>query len=447
MRSLLGFLCFCALCVVPLVGCGETAGDGGTAGGPVDQVTCSESLPCTVWLLGDSNTVAMGDNFVPIDGNHPEYNTVNLGREGASSADGLADVESLLATRKAPEIAVVTYAGGDLLESYPAAPPGATSPTRAEVDRIYGNLEAICELLQSEGTYCVLGKSIGALTELHPLDEGLPPGAIDFAALTYFDKGYVLVGEAIEERYQPGWVSFRVPKDFDLWGHGDLFGYLHLTQAGYSIMSDRLEAKLDDLIIDPPKCQIDEDCDDQNECTEDRCIGGACESTPVADGTLCTEGECLAGVCAPIGAFPCTEQGIRDAISEGGGPHFFACDGTRPVVTQSEIFIGDDVILDGRGNLTVDGNEDHRVFQVSENVTAELRGFTITRGAAGKSGGGLWNEGTLTLSNCTVSENITNGITNHRGTLTLIDSAVWGNTYSDQGAGIRNQGAGEDWER
>jgi lysophospholipase L1-like esterase len=25
--------------------------------------------------------------------------------------------------------------------------------------------------------------------------------------------------------------------------------YIHLTQAGYSVMSDRLEAKLDDLII------------------------------------------------------------------------------------------------------------------------------------------------------------------------------------------------------
>jgi hypothetical protein len=190
----------------------------------------------------------MGQNFVSIDANHLEYDTVNLGREGASSAAGLAHVERLLATEEAPEIAVVTYAGMDLLESYPAGP-GATSPTPDVVDQIYANLEAICELLQSEETYCVLGKSIGALTELHPLDEGLPEGTIDFATLTYIDNGYVLVGEAIEERYQPGWVSFRVPKDFDLWGHGDFFGYVHLTQAGYSIMSSRLEAKLDDLII------------------------------------------------------------------------------------------------------------------------------------------------------------------------------------------------------
>ena len=254
MRYLERSLRACGLALIVLIGCTGGGVEDGTTngtiiGGPSDQVTCSESSPCTVWLLGDSNTLAMGSIFASIDMNHPEYDTVNLGIGGASSTVGLAYVESLLETEEAPEIAVVTYAGGDLLESYPAAPQGATAPTRSEVDQIYANLEAICELLQSEGTYCVLGKSIGALTELHPLDAGLPEGTIDFAELTYIDNGYVLVGEVIEERYQPGWVSFRVPKDFDLWGHGDFFGYVHLTQAGYSITSDRLEAKLDDLII------------------------------------------------------------------------------------------------------------------------------------------------------------------------------------------------------
>ena len=45
--------------------------------------------------------------------------------------------------------------------------------------------------------------------------------------------------------------------------------------------------------------------------------------------------------------FACTEQGIRDAIAEGGGPHFFACDGPTSVVTSAEIVIDNDVILDG----------------------------------------------------------------------------------------------------
>jgi len=102
MRYVFGFLCVCALCVVPLLGCGETTRDmcegvscndenectddvcnlvtgaceytpveDGTAcvdgtclggictadetimGGPSDQVLCSASSQCTVWLLGD----------------------------------------------------------------------------------------------------------------------------------------------------------------------------------------------------------------------------------------------------------------------------------------------------------------------------------------------------------------------------------------------------------
>jgi hypothetical protein len=66
------------------------------------------------------------------------------------------------------------------------------------------------------------------------------------------------------------------------------------------------------------------------------------------------------------GGSPCTEQGIRDAIAEGGDPHTFDYDGAQTVVTEFEIVIESDVILDGEGNLTVDGNERHRVFWIRE---------------------------------------------------------------------------------
>ena len=108
--------------------------------------------------------------------------------------------------------------------------------------------------------------------------------------------------------------------------------------------------------------------------------------------------------------FPCTEQGIRDAIAEGGGPHTFACDGPQTVVTAGEIVIYNDVTLDGEGKLTVDGGgehadplDDHRVFSVTEGVTAELRRFTVTGGwldqdpkSAG--GAGIRNGGALTVT-------------------------------------------------
>jgi hypothetical protein len=114
------------------------------------------------------------------------------------------------------------------------------------------------------------------------------------------------------------------------------------------------------------------------------------------------------------------------------------------VVTNAEILIDNDVTLDGEDNLTVDGNEDHRVFFVMEDVTAELQGFTITRGGD-ISGGALGdpgftiscieNAGTLTLTDTTLSENRV-GIGN-RGTLMLTNSTVTGTEYA---WGIRNDG-------
>ncbi len=102
-------------------------------------------------------------------------------------------------------------------------------------------------------------------------------------------------------------------------------------------------------------CQGPQDCNDDNECTEDACIGGACVNTALGDGTACSEGACLDRVCAPAGAFSCTEQGIREAIAEGGGPQVFACDGPTRVVTEAELVIDKDLIRDGENNLVVDG--------------------------------------------------------------------------------------------
>jgi hypothetical protein len=195
------------------------------------------------------------------------------------------------------------------------------------------------------------------------------------------------------------------------------------------------------------------------DCSADGVCNAFCESPADAD---CTE-------------FPCTEQGIRDAIAAGGGPYTFDCNGPTTVTTQAEIVIDNNVILDGEGNLTVDGNLDHRVFLVSPGVTTELIGMTVTRGYwdlssppppfPDSAGTGVRNDGTLTLTDSTVTSNsgppfspLFSGIyntgvltvnrtlvTGHQGshicaaidsigTLTLIDSTVSGNLALDGGA-------------
>jgi hypothetical protein len=216
------------------------------------------------------------------------------------------------------------------------------------------------------------------------------------------------------------------------------------------------------------ECEVDADCSDFKDCTMDNCdcttdicygFGFCAESLPVQDGGPCAGGLCQDGECALQGSvLPCTEQGIRNAIAAGGGPYAFDCDGPTSVVTEAEIVIDNDVIVDGEGNLIVDGNTDHEVFFVGEGITAELHGFAVTNASVS----GIRNSGTLTLTDSTVSGNFDSGITNlgtlmltdstvsgnsgvyggiyNDGTLTLTHSIVSGNTASVDGGGIQNFG-------
>ena len=158
--------------------------------------------------------------------------------------------------------------------------------------------------------------------------------------------------------------------------------------------------------------------------------------------------------------FPCTEQGIRDAIAAGGGPYTFDCAGPQTVVTAAEIVIDNDVILDGEGKLTVDGDEDHRVLSISEGVKAELHGWTITNGRSQavsreelNHGGGIANYGTLLLHDSVITNNeaAPGGICNrvacynsgggvfNSGNLTVVSTVVSENG-GFYGAGIGNEG-------
>jgi hypothetical protein len=207
-------------------------------------------------------------------------------------------------------------------------------------------------------------------------------------------------------------------------------------------------------------CSVAGGCDDGNDCTAETCTlaTGECTYAPL-DGMTCGNG---AGTCdgdTCVGAFTCNEQGIRDAIATGGGPHAFYCFGPTTVVTAAKIVIDNDVILDGGGNLTLDGNYDHRVFIVSSGVTAELRGFAVTNGFRGCRpctgggcgdpcsscvvGGGIGNSGTLIVTDSAVSGNGGPGI----GILGVCDSdsvvTVTNSTVSDNlGGGI---GGGFSW--
>jgi hypothetical protein len=107
----------------------------------------------------------------------------------------------------------------------------------------------------------------------------------------------------------------------------------------------------------------------------------------------------------------------------------------------------------GASSLTVrrDTGGDYRIFTVASGATVILSGLTITNGSTSENGGGIYNNGTLTLNNDTVSGNTASsglgaaggGIFNLHGTLTLNNATVSGNSSGyfsglGEGGGICN---------
>ncbi len=157
------------------------------------------------------------------------------------------------------------------------------------------------------------------------------------------------------------------------------------------------------------ECQSPEDCNDFNDCTDDTCTDRMCEYTPLADGTACDEsneckvGMCASGACDPepvadgtacgggagtclqgscVGTFACTDQGIRDAVAVGGGPHGFDCDGPQTVVLEEAVFVDQNVILDGLGNLSLTSERPsgfaEPLFVVQDGSSFELRKLKLS---------------------------------------------------------------------
>lgn len=137
------------------------------------------------------------------------------------------------------------------------------------------------------------------------------------------------------------------------------------------------------------------------------------------------------------GAFPCTEQGVRDAIAAGGGPHFFACDGPTTVVLEAAIVIDQDVILDGEGALILDGTDVEPMLEVTAESAAELRGFGLVETTITYPEQIVVNDGMLTLNGSALS---ILGIDN-QGTLTITESS-WtpGAEWDIAGSAISNFG-------
>jgi hypothetical protein len=141
---------------------------------------------------------------------------------------------------------------------------------------------------------------------------------------------------------------------------------------------------------------------------------------------------------------------LRQAIADAcdGGRITFAADYTIYLTTTLEItrqltVDGETHAVNVSGDSGGDGTPNVRVFSIASSGVATLTHLSIVSGTA-SDGGGIYNGGTLTVTNSTLSANSTSnhggGIFNY-GTLTVQNSTLSANSTPAYGGGIYNLGA------
>jgi hypothetical protein len=147
---------------------------------------------------------------------------------------------------------------------------------------------------------------------------------------------------------------------------------------------------------------------------------------------------------------------LREAIGDvcPGGTIIFASflSGTTINLTSGELLLNQSVTIDASGlsgGITINGNQNDRVFEVAGGVTAVLTALTITNGYVDGYGGGIINQGVLTVNQCTVAGNTAAGTAPSGGiggglmnlgnqTLTVNECTLAGNAAPDSGGAIFN---------
>jgi predicted outer membrane repeat protein len=143
-------------------------------------------------------------------------------------------------------------------------------------------------------------------------------------------------------------------------------------------------------------------------------------------------------------------QAILDANERGGHDTItFSIIGTI-VLTDTLPQITDDLTISGPGpdSLAISGGNAYRVLEIASSTAVTITGVTVENGiAAGEGddadGGGIYNEGTVDISNATIYSNTASisggGIYNAGGTVDISNATIYSNTATTySGGGIYN---------
>jgi hypothetical protein len=142
---------------------------------------------------------------------------------------------------------------------------------------------------------------------------------------------------------------------------------------------------------------------------------------------------------------------LREAIlaTAAGGTIDFAesLTGGTLALTLGTLNLDKNLTIQGLGadNLTIDGNETFRIFSINSNADIEISGLTLANGGnPSSSGSAIFNAGTLNLSDSVIrdSRGRFGGGINNQGNLSVVNSTIRNNQEAEGegGGGIRNMG-------
>jgi CSLREA domain-containing protein len=135
------------------------------------------------------------------------------------------------------------------------------------------------------------------------------------------------------------------------------------------------------------------------------------------------DGKCDADCSLREAIIAANQHAGPDTIVVPAGKYVLQQIGQENQAAAGDLDILDDLTLIGEGaeSTLIDGNQIDRVFKIHSPAVVRLSGLTVQNGNANDNGGGIFNQGTLTLTDCTLSGNSAKnggGISN-TGRLTL----------------------------
>lgn len=120
----------------------------------------------------------------------------------------------------------------------------------------------------------------------------------------------------------------------------------------------------------------------------------------------------------------------------------------QTITLLSEIVINDagGVVIDATAllaGITLNGGGTNRIFTVALSTLISLRKLTLSRGSNGGYGGAITSQGSLTMAQCTLTDNIAGGdggaiYNDTGGILTMTQCTLFRNSATENGGAIRN---------